>query len=631
MTNESNDKKKGYVIPAEEFKRRMEYANIMHAYPPVVFYQRFTGIIQKAKKEGGINWGTMHETTAEQHPNRIAVKWDDNDEPLIDMQVVIPHIKYKEFNEAVNRYANYFLNNGIEKGDVICVLLANRVELLELHVAAAKIGAISSMMNTGWRGKTLAYALNLNPSKAIIVGEECIKLFDEAKSDLQKIVNHRIYYMGDSGDLPAPEGLIDIKAAAKDMSVKNPPITNKIGIYDPCHFVFTSGTTGGMPKAAVVTHKSMVEGAYAMQMILDLQKNDTVYAPLPFFHNTALVSAWPPVALSGAAIAIRRKFSASHFWDDTRKFRATKFCYVGELCRYLMNQPEKPDDAANPVEAMWGNGLRPEIWKEFKRRFDIPVVNEMYGAAELPSGFVNQYNFDFTIGRSVKNNAIVRYDIENDEPVRNKDGFMEKTEYGEIGLCLFEISESEPVMGYTRKEDTNKKIIRDVFIKGDAWFNTGDLMRNIGYGHRQFVDRLGDTYRWHGENVSTTEVESVLDSFKQIYMSTAYGVKIPNTDGRVGMAAIVPLDTRLEDFNFRALTELVKGELSDFAIPRFIRIKEALDQTPSMKFKKDQLKKDGYDIQIISDPVFVLLPGESEYIPLTTDIKNNIDQGVYRF
>ncbi|MGD0276797.1 MAG: long-chain-acyl-CoA synthetase [Syntrophales bacterium] len=630
MTENSN-RGKGYIIPEDEFKRQMEYVNTMDPYPPHIFYKIFLEVINRAKKEGGLNWGTMHERAAKKYPNRIAVKWDNSDSPMISMQMVVPHIKYKEFNEAVNCYANHFLENGVRKGDIICILLANRVELLELHVAAAKIGAISSMMNTGWRGRTLAYALNLIPGKAIIVGEECIDLFNEALPEMERSNRQKIYYLKDTGCIPLPAGFIDLKEAVKDSSTLNPLTTDSISIYDPCHLVFTSGTTGGMPKAAYTAHKTMVENANAFRMILDMQKNDTVYVPLPFFHNTFLVTAWPPAALSGGAIAIRRKFSTTHFWSDTRKFRATKFCYVGELCRYLMNQPERPDDAVNPVEGMFGNGLRPEIWKAFKKRFDIPAVNEFYGAAELPSGFVNQYNFDCTIGRSVKSNAVVKYDMRNNEPVRNKDRFMEKADFGKIGLVLFEISESEPLMGYTRKEDTEKKIFRDVFKKGDAWFNTGDLMRNIGYGHRQFVDRMGDTFRWHGENVSTMEVEAVLDTYPQIYISSVYGVKIPDTEGSAGMAAIVPLDVGLDDFDFLSLAKHLKRQLPDFAVPKFLRIKKELDQTPTMKFKKDKLKIDGYDTGKISDPVYVLLPDESGYVPLTPDVKKKIDRGEYRF
>jgi citronellyl-CoA synthetase len=629
MTADSHEKK-GYVISAEEFQRQMDYINSMEPYPPQVFYQRFVEVIRKAKQDGGMSWGVLHEQAAAKYPDRIAVKWDDKDEPVGLTQVVVPHIKYKPFNEGANRYANYFLERGFKKGDIICMLLANRVELLQLHLAAAKIGAISSMLNTGWRGRTLAYALKLNPVKAIIVGEEHLELFNEAKPEIEGLDGQSIYYLADKGVTPAPGGMIDLREVVKDVSTDNPPTTATVGINDPCHLVFTSGTTGGMPKAAIVMHKTLVENAHAFQMTMDLQKNDTIYIPLPFFHNTALVAGWPPAVLAGAAVALRRKFSASYFWNDTRKFRATKFCYVGELCRYLMNQPSRPDDAANPVEGMFGNGLRPEIWKAFKQRFDITFVNEFYGAAELPSGFVNQYNFDCTIGRAVKNNAVVKYDIDEDRPIRNRDGFMEKCDYGDVGLVLFEVSASEPLMGYTRREETEKKLLRDVFVKGDCWFNTGDLMRNIGFGHRQFVDRLGDTYRWHGENISTTEVESVLDFFPQIYMSAVYGVKVPGTEGRAGMAAIVLLDTRPEDFDFKALVKMLRRELADFAVPRFIRMKDELEQTPSMKFKKEQLKQEGYDIEKISDIVYVLLPGGAEYVPLTAAIRKQIDEGVYK-
>ena len=629
MTVDSHEKK-GYVISADDFQRQMDYVNNMEPYPPQVFYRRFVEVIRKAKQDGGMSWGILHEQAAVKYPDRIAVKWDDRDEPVGLSQVVVPHIKYKAFNEGANRFANYFLERGLKKGDIICVLLANRAELLQLHVAMAKIGAISSMLNTGWRARTLTYALKLNPVKAIVVGEEYLELFNEAKPEIEGVARQSIYYLADKGSLPVLEGMIDLGEGVKDVSTDNPPTTATVGINDPCHLVFTSGTTGGMPKAAIVMHKTLVENAHAFQMTMDLQKNDTIYIPLPFFHNTALVAGWPPAVLAGAAVALRRKFSASHFWNDTRKFRATKFCYVGELCRYLMNQPSRPDDAANPVEGMFGNGLRPEIWKAFKLRFDIPFVNEFYGAAELPSGFVNQYNFDCTIGRAVKNNAVVKCDIDKNRPILNRGGFMEKCDYGDVGLVLFEVSASEPLIGYTRKEETEKKLLRDVFVKGDCWFNTGDLMRNIGFGHRQFVDRLGDTYRWHGENVSTTEVESVLDSFPQIYMSAVYGVKVPGTEGRAGMAAIVLLDTRPEDFDFKALTKMLRRELADFAIPRFIRMKDELEQTPSMKFKKEQLKQEGYDIENISDLVYVLLPGGAEFVPLKATTRKQIDEGVYK-
>jgi citronellyl-CoA synthetase len=245
------------------------------------------------------------------------------------------------------------------------------------------------MMNASWRPNTLSYAMNLNPNKAIIIGEELIDLFNKTKADININEDQKIFFLPDSGEMQASPNIIDIKEEVKDMSIANPPTTRTISIFDPCHLVFTSGTTGGKPKAAFTTHKTMIENAYAFEMILDLQKSDNVYAPLPFFHNTFLTAAWPPAMKAGGAIAIRRKFSVSQFWDDTRKFRATKFCYVGELCRYLMNRAEKPDDGLNPVNGIYGNGLRPEVWKAFKKRFNIITVNDFYGSAELPSGFVN--------------------------------------------------------------------------------------------------------------------------------------------------------------------------------------------------------------------------------------------------
>jgi citronellyl-CoA synthetase len=327
---------------------------------------------------------------------------------------------------------------------------------------------------------------------------------------------------------------------------------------------------------------------------------------------------------------MRRRFSASQFWEDTRKFKANSFIYVGEVCRYLMNQPPRPDDRDNPIKAMVGNGLRPDIWKDFKKRFAVSKVFELYGAAEAPLIFSNLLNLDCTVGMCLTPFSIVEYDTDADEPVRGEDGFMKKVAPGDSGLLLAEISESMPFSGYTEKEETEKKIFRDVFEKGDTWFNSGDLVFNQGFRHVQFVDRLGDTFRWKGENVSTSEVEKVVNTLNQVAESTAYGIQIPGTDGRAGMVAIIP-GTAVETFDLKALAETVRKALPSYAVPKFVRFKEVFETTGTHKIKKKVLRDEGFDPKVVRDPLYVLLPEADTYQPLSEELYQDIVEGKHRF
>ncbi len=356
--------------------------------------------------------------------------------------------------------------------------------------------------------------------------------------DLKK----NFFYFADQDTLAdpgtAPEGFANLATEIKDCSSENPATTSQTFLRDPLFYIYTSGTTG-LPKAVVFNHGRWEKayGAFGYSAVR-LGKDDRLYCTLPFYHATGMVICWASVIAGEGGLSIARKFSASRFWDDVRKHNCTAFGYVGELCRYLNEQPEKPNDADNPVHTIVGNGLRPSIWKQFKARFGIERVVELYASSEGNVAFTNVFNFDNTVGFSPVSYAIVKYDKEADEPVRDKNGHMIKVGKGESGLMLGEITDKTPFDGYTDPEKTEKAIFRDVFKKGDAWFNTGDMMRDIGFRHAQFVDRLGDTFRWKGENVSTTEVEQILDGFEQIVESVVYGVEIPGTNGRAGMAEL---------------------------------------------------------------------------------------------
>ena len=601
------------ITPTQYWKRRL---SILPRMPSII---KATKHIANISVENRESWGSLLESAAARFPDNVAIKSEDG------------QYTWQTYNEWTNCFAHYFISQGLTKGDTAAVFLENRPELLMVYSAMAKIGAVNAMINTNLRLAALKHCLTLNPTRALIVGEEVLDAFEAVKSDLDLSADQQLYFLPDKGRVKAPGGYIDLKEAIQNTAVNNPATTEHIKPTDPLAYVFTSGTTGGRPKAAIITHKRLLSSAYYNgRIVLNMQPSDTMYIPLPFFHTNALALSWPPVFVNGSAVAIRRKFSVSNFWSDVRQYNVTAWCYIGELCRYLMNQPPQADDPKNPLTKVIGNGLRPDIWHGFKKRFNISEVYEIYGAAESNLYFVNMLNLDCTQGTCTASYCIVRYDVEEDEPIRGTDGFMQKVGLGATGLLLGEITTDNPFVGYSSKAATDSKILRDVFAKGDAWFNTGDLVKDINYGHIQFVDRTGDTFRWKGENVSTTEVEKVANSFDQVSLSAVYGVAMPGGDGKAGMAAIIP-ECDAEAFDFTGLADLFSQALPSYAVPKFIRMSTELACTPTHKIKKVALKKEGFDPGGVNDAVYVLLPGTAVYTSLTADIFSEIQDGKFKF
>ena len=570
--------------------------------------------LASAKADKFSSLGLVFERRAKQLPNKCFLQYEDR------------CYSYGEFNAWANQISHHLASQGIKSGDTVSLMMENRPETLACVLAITKLGAIVSMINTTQRDDVLLHSFTVVEPKLIIIGEECIAAYEEIRGRLKASSTCKHFYMQDGTNNTAPNGYTDLEIVIKNEATSNPESTKLVQMKQPAYYIFTSGTTG-LPKASILTHFRWVKamGGFGLSAFR-LKKDDIFYVCLPLYHNNALTVSWASIVGAGATMVLTRKFSASRFWDDCRKYSVTAFCYIGELCRYLLNQPAKDTDRNHSLRVIGGNGLRPDIWMEFKQRFAIPHIMELYGASECNIAFVNSLNLDMTAGYCPLSFDVVKYDIEKDAPVTNEQGFMIPVEKGETGLLIGEVTIRSPYEGYTNKDANKGKVLENVFKTGDSYFHSGDLVQKQGYGHVAFVDRLGDTFRWKGENVATTEVEEVANQFEQVTESVVYGVQIPNTDGRAGMAAIT-LNTELNNFDMKSFTSHVKDKLPSYAVPIFIRVRQEQEITGTFKHKKSTLKEEGFDLSLIDEPLFVYKSKSNEYQPVTKDWLEELSKG----
>ena len=566
--------------------------------------------------------GIAFEKAVKRNPQGIALLFEDQS------------YSYRALNEWANQIAHYYLSLGAKKGDVIAVMVENRPELIATIVALAKIGVTIALVNTSQVGKVLAHSINLVNPIAVIAGEEVRAAIDEARPEL-KVPQDRFHWFADQETRKhagtAPKGYVNLAQQIDQFPKFNPSTTRTVTGKDGLFYIYTSGTTG-LPKAVIFTHSrwTLAYGTYGH--ILNLGKDDVMYVTLPLYHATGVVVCWCGVIAGSATLAVRRKYSTSAFWKDVQKFNASAIGYVGELCRYLIDAPTTELDRAHRVTKMIGNGMRPNIWGKFKERFGVQEVLELYASSEGNVGFSNIFNFDNTVGFSPTPYAIVEFDKEKNELVRDKKGHCKKVKTGEVGLLIGKITSRSPFDGYTDPEKNKSVILKDVFTKGDSYFNTGDLVRDIGFRHAQFVDRLGDTFRWKGENVSTTEVENMVCEYHKIAEAVVYGVEIPNTNGRAGMAAITLVDgEELNEADLSAMVNVFKKYLPSYAIPVFLRVQAKVETTGTFKYQKNKLKEDAFDPSKTDERLLVLLPGATAYCDVNAEIFNNIQNYQYRF
>ncbi|MEV6278175.1 long-chain-acyl-CoA synthetase [Nocardia sp. NPDC051832] len=527
--------------------------------------------------------GLYFQRNAHRHPDRLFLRFQGQ------------KFTYRAANSAVNRYAHVLAERGVRRGDVVGVLMTNRPETLFVALAVVKLGATVGLLNHNQRDEVLAHSFGLLESVLDVIGEECQEAFDSLAQ--------------------APSNVLfsnDLRDAARSADDSDPALCAQVTARERAFLIFTSGTTG-LPKASVMTHRRWTQSMAGLGGLgVRLHGDDALYCCLPLYHNNALTVALSAVLAGQATYVLGDKFSASGFWDEIIREDATAFIYIGELCRYLLNQPAKPADRQHRVRLAVGNGLRPELWDEFKSRFGINRIVEFYGASEAPVAFVNALGVDRTAGMTLLPFSIVEYDEESGAAKRDAHGRLRRVGAGGIGLLLAKVTSRQPFDGYTDADATESKLVRDAFKDGDAWFDTGDLVRNQGWWHIAFVDRLGDTFRWKGENVATTQVEGALTKHDGIDAAVVYGVEVPGADGKAGMAAI----TLREDATFdgKALAELAYGQLPGYAVPLFVRVVSELEQTSTFKSRKVDLRRQGYESD--SGTELYVLSGRSEgYVP----------------
>ena len=527
-------------------------------------------------------------------------------------------VNWSEFNALANQYAHYLKSQGVQRGDTVSVIMENRIEFLALLVGVNKIGVTAGLINTNLTGKPLVHCITVTHSKKCIFGSEVSGALNEVKDELGLTEGEDYFEMPDGGLDATTNWAKNLAEGAAAASSENPEETSLITLGEVALYIFTSGTTG-LPKAAVLSNRRYLTSADMAAMAgFKCTEQDRMYICLPLYHGTGLMVGAGAAMVSGASMFIRRKFSASNFLPEVREHGCTLLVYIGELCRYLSNTEAQAGDDKNPLRSMMGNGMRPDVWLGFKKRFGISRVAEFYGASEGNVAFANLMNRDCTVGMTSAEVALVEYDVDNDEIVRDAAGRCVPVKAGEPGLLLGKITEDTVFEGYTDPEATEKKIVRSALETDDAWFNSGDLMRTVdvgftlGYPHYQFVDRVGDTFRWKSENVSTNEVGEIINGFDQIKFCNVYGVEIPGTDGRAGMAAVT-LQDGVSELDVDAFSTFLRSELPAYAVPLFVRIQPDIDVTGTFKMVKGDLRKQAYDIRSFDDTVYALLPGSDRY------------------
>ena len=534
-------------------------------------------------------------------------------------------LSFRALNERANRYARWARAQDVQKGDTICLLMTNRPEYMAIWLGITRAGGVVALVNMNLVGTSLAHCIDIVAPKHIIAVSGLVEILENARPFL---ATHAKIWSHGAGAPHYPD------VAAELISFPGGPLaadeSTPVSIHDRALYVYTSGTTG-LPKAAKISHYRLMVWTHWFAGMMETRPTDRMYNCLPMYHSIGGAVATGAVLVVGGSVMIREKFSASRFWEDIVRFDCTLFQYIGELCRYLLLAPTLGCETQHRLRLCCGNGLRGDIWEAFRQRFHIPQILEFYAATEANVSLFNVEGRPGAIGRTPpfiahrSALALVKFDVERNAPLRDENGLCVSCAANEAGEAIGRISGDTGARfdGYTDREATEKKILYDVFAPGDAWFRTGDLMRRDDAGFYYFVDRIGDTFRWKGENVATSEVAAAITAFPCIVDANVYGVAVPGADGRAGMAEIVCSGA----IDLAAFREHLAQRLPRYAHPVLLRIRKEIDVTPTFKQLKRGDAQDGYDPGTCPDALYVNDPDRGAYVAMDRQLYERIRSG----
>jgi fatty-acyl-CoA synthase len=528
-------------------------------------------------------------------------------------------LTYGALTARANAFARWALDQGLAKGETVCLMMPNRPEFMAIWLGLTSVGVVVALINTQLREAALAHCIDIvAPTHAIVAAEYC-RNFAAA---VETLAHRPAIWSHGAGDGAGKFDRIDRAIERYSGDPLTTAERRAVTITDRALLIYTSGTTG-LPKAANVSHRRLLQWSFWFAGLMNTGPDDRMYDCLPLYHSIGGVVATGAVLVRGGSVLIREKFSARDFWDDVVDGDCTLFQYIGELCRYLLNAPDNPRQRAHRLRLCCGNGLRADVWEKFQKRFAIPRILEFYAATE---GNVSLYNVEGKVGAVGRVPpflahrfplALVQFDAISAAPARDEDGFCIRCATDEIGEAIGRIGQDSrhtggDFEGYTDAGESQQKILRNVFAHGDAWYRTGDLMRMDAGGFLYFIDRIGDTFRWKGENVATTEVAAAIAAFPGIREANVYGVGVPGTEGAAGMAAIVA-DGEL---NLGEFHRYVMRALPSYARPLFLRLTDQIAATATFKPRKNDLQREGFDPAATSDPIYFADPAKKTFARL---------------
>uniref|UniRef100_A0A3B4WHA3 Very long-chain fatty acid transport protein n=1 Tax=Seriola lalandi dorsalis TaxID=1841481 RepID=A0A3B4WHA3_SERLL len=514
----------------------------------------------------GSNIPSIFAQTVKLHPNKPALIYEATGETWT----------FRQLDELSNAVAHWARGQGWVSGDVVALFMESRPLQVALWLGLAKVGVEAALINFNLRHDSLLHCIGVSGSRAVVFGAE--------------LADDRLFY------------------------------------------IYTSGTTG-LPKAAIVVHSRYYRIAAFGYFAFRMRPDDIIYDCLPLYHSAGNIMGVGQCLIHGLTVVVKKKFSASRFWEDCIKYNCSVVQYIGEICRYLLSQPVRPSEKGHKVRLAVGNGLRPSVWEAFTERFGVGQIGEFYGATECNcsianmDGKVGACGFNSRILPNVYPIRLVRVDEDSMELIRDSRGLCVPCRPGEPGLLVGRINQQDPLRrfdGYANQDATRKKIAHNVFKKNDSAYLSGDVLVMDDLGYMYFRDRGGDTFRWRGENVSTTEVEGILSSLLGQTDVAVYGVAVPGVEGKAGMAAIA--DTT-GTFDCNDFLQKVQQALPPYARPVFLRISPHVDTTGTFKIQKTRLQREGYDPRLTADQIYFLNTRAARYEAVDEELYNAIAEG----